>query len=283
MLIKQIKSICRTYGITPQRSKGQNFLISEEVIAEIVEAANLESSDTVLEVGPGLGILTEALIRKVKKVVSVEVDQKLFSFLVAKFAGIKNLELVNEDILKTRNLELKTQNYKIVANIPYNITSIFLRRFLSNEPKPSSMVLLIQKEVGERICALPGKMSLLSLSVQFYGQPEIVGVVDKEKFWPQPQVDSAILKISAIKSQKEIVQWLGEISEKEFWQLVKIGFSARRKQLAHNLAAGLRISGQPLKLALKKAGFDPKIRAQNLSVNDWLHLAKNLKIYLNKS
>ncbi len=115
MLIKQIKSICRTYGITPQRSKGQNFLISEEVIAEIVEAANLESSDTVLEVGPGLGILTEALIRKVKKVVSVEVDQKLFSFLVAKFAGIKNLELVNEDILKTRNLELKSRGRSSVG------------------------------------------------------------------------------------------------------------------------------------------------------------------------
>lgn len=281
-MLKQVKFICQAYGIWPQRSKGQNFLISRKVLDKIVKAADLSKNDTVLEVGPGLGILTEALIKRVKRVISVELDKKLFAFLQVKFKEVKNLELINEDILKFQVSSSKFQDYKVVANLPYNITSNFLRKFLSNEPKPSSMVLLIQKEVAERICAQLGKMSLLSVSVQLYGQPAIIQIVGRQNFWPQPEVDSAILKISAIKSQQEITQWLGQISEKEFWQIVKVGFSAKRKQLANNLAAGLKIASQEAKKILKKVNLDPQIRAQNLTPTDWLKLAKSLKNYPNK-
>jgi len=282
-MIEQIKNICRTYGIRPQRAKGQNFLISREVLKQIIEAANLKSIDTVLEVGPGLGVLTEALVKRAKRVVSVELDKNLFSFLQVKFAAAKNLKLINDDILNWQIADRKLQiaDYKIVANIPYNITSNFIRKFLSNDPKPISMTLLVQKEVAERICAPAGEMSLLSVSVQLYGKPEIVSVVGKKNFWPEPEVDSAILKISAIKTAQETAAWLGEIKEKQFWQLVKIGFSARRKKLSNNLSAGLRVDASVIKKVLNQVGLDDKIRAQNLKIDDWMRLAKTLKIYLN--
>ena len=143
------------------------------------------------------------------------------------------------------------------------------------------MVLLVQKEVANRVCAPTGKMSLLSVSVQLYGQPEIIEVVDKKNFWPEPEVDSAILKISDIKNTKEITEWLVDITEKQFWQVVKIGFSARRKKLSNNLSAGLRISAPEVKNTFEKIGLDHQIRAQNLEINDWVKLAKTLKIYLN--
>ncbi|OGY43992.1 MAG: ribosomal RNA small subunit methyltransferase A [Candidatus Buchananbacteria bacterium RIFCSPHIGHO2_02_FULL_38_8] len=282
-MIQKIKQICQAYGIRPQRSKGQNFLVSQEVLDQIIQVADLKSDDVILEVGPGFGILTEALIEKVKKVISVELDKKLFSFLQAKFSEVKNLELVNEDILKLQptSYNLQATTYKIVANIPYNITSKFLRKFLSQDHKPFEMVLLVQKEVANRVCAPTGKMSLLSVSVQLYGQPEIIEVVDKKNFWPEPEVDSAILKISDIKNTKEITEWLVDITEKQFWQVVKIGFSARRKKLSNNLSAGLRISAPEVKNTFEKIGLDHQIRAQNLEINDWVKLAKTLKIYLN--
>lgn len=280
-MIKQIKFICQTYGIWPQKSKGQNFLTNKEVLKKIIYAADLATDDIVLEVGPGLGILTEVLVRRVKKVISIELDKKLFSFLQTKFQGVRNLELINEDILKIQNSKFKIQNYRVVANLPYNITSNFLRKFLTAEIKPTDMVLLVQKEVAQRVCSLPGEMSLLAVSVQLYGQPKIIDVVRKDNFWPKPKVDSAILKISEIKSKKETEIWLDGISEKQFWQLVKIGFSAKRKQLANNLAAGLKIPVALVKTALSQTKLESKVRAQNLSLADWLALAKNLKVYLN--
>lgn len=280
-ILKQIKLICRTYDIRPQKQKGQNFLINQAVIKEIVGVANLKKTDVVLEVGPGLGILTEELVKHVKKVISVELDKKLFDFLKVKFSGAKNLELVYDDILKFQVPSFKFQVYKVVANLPYNITSHFLKKFLTTENRPTEMTLLIQKEVAERICAKPSAMSLLSVSVQLYGQPEIIEIVKKENFWPQPKIDSAILKISSIKAQKEVDKYFEGITEKFFWQIVRVGYSARRKQLQNNLASGLKISAQEIKKILKQANFDPKIRAQNLSVGDWIRLAKKVSFYLN--
>jgi len=286
--LKQIKRICQTYNIKPARQKGQNFLINQGVIEKIVNTANLQKNDFVLEVGPGLGILTEALTEKVKKVVSVELDKRLFEFLKVKFANVKNLELINADILVNQEPGIRNptqragrQEYKIVANLPYNITSHFLKKFLTAEDRPADMTLLIQKEVAERICAPPGQMSLLAVSVQLYGQPKIIQIIKKENFWPQPEVDSAILKISNIKTQKEIDQYLEGITEKFFWQIVRVGFSAKRKQLQNNLSAGLHFSGSEIKKILNQANFDPKIRAQSLSVKDWVVLAKKMKFYLN--
>lgn len=278
-LLKQVKLICQTYDIKPIRHKGQNFLIDADALEDIVSSANLDKQDTVLEVGPGLGILTEQLVKKSKKVVSVELDKKLFNFLKLKFRGMKNLELVNEDILKFNptNYSLQTTHYKLVANLPYNITSHFLKKFLTVAVKPTDMTLLVQKEVAQRICAPAGQMSLLSVSVQFYSQPKIVQIVSAQSFWPAPEVDSAILKLSSIKDQQAVDNFLGNVLEDKFWQIVRIGFSAKRKQLQNNLAVGLKIPGPEIKKILKKADLEPKIRAQNLSVADWLKLVKEIK------
>lgn len=280
-MIDKVKFICRAYNILPQKNKGQNFLVSEKVLNEIVQAADLQPQDVVLEVGPGLGILTEILVKKAKKVLSVELDKKLFSFLQDKFKSEKGLALINQDILNWHPQDYIPGNYKIVANLPYNISSSFLKKFLTAGHKPQSLVLLLQKEVAQRICAKPGEMSLLSISVQLYAKPEIINFVGKNNFWPKPEVDSAIIRISQVKNSQEMSAVFGEISEKQFWQVVRIGFSARRKQLANNLAAGLKISNIEAKKALLKANLSELIRAQNLSVNDWINLAKIVKNNLN--
>ncbi|MFA5021863.1 MAG: 16S rRNA (adenine(1518)-N(6)/adenine(1519)-N(6))-dimethyltransferase RsmA [Patescibacteria group bacterium] len=281
--LQKIKLLCQAYNIFPSRQKGQNFLVNEKVIEQTVAASDLSNNDLVLEVGPGLGILTEALVQKAKRVVSVELDKKLFSLLKGKFAGVSNLELVEGDILKIDPLthDLKPNSYKIVANLPYNITSHFLKKFLSGSNKPLVMTLLLQKEVAQRICAQPGQMSLLAISVQLYGQPQIIGLVSNNNFWPKPKIDSAILKISKIKTLDEVDNYLSGVSEKIFWQIVRIGFSAKRKQLQNNLAAGLHVPSDEIKKALKQANFDPKVRAQDLAVVDWIKLAKKLDSYLN--
>lgn len=277
-LLEQVKLICKTYDIFPQKSKGQNFLIDKDVLEDIVKTANLHKADKVLEIGPGLGVLTEELVKRADQVVSVELDKKLYDFLKVKFAGTKNLELVNKDIFRadlTSHFP-QTTAYKIVANLPYNITSSFLKKFLTAENKPEEMTLLVQKEVAERMCAQPGQMSLLGLSVQLYSQPKIVRIVKATSFWPTPKVDSALVKLSSVKNNQEIDKALKGITQERFWQIAKIGFSAKRKQLQNNLASGLQIPSDDARKILEKAKFNPKIRAQNLSVDDWIRLAKLL-------
>lgn len=293
-LLLKTKELCRLYNIKPARSRGQNFLIKEEIYDDIITAAELKSDDVVLEVGPGLGFLTAKLAERVKEVIAVELDDKLAEVLKTGLAakGVKNVDVVNSDILKmtndqfpitkqipnhksqTKNTEIEfrvagfeLRDYKIVANLPYNITSIFLRKFLEAENKPELMVLMLQKEVAERLVAKPGKMSLLAVSVQFYAKPEIMRIVPAENFWPRPEVDSAIVKIRPRPSPL-----LGK--EREFFRLVKFGFSAKRKMLKNNLAAGLKMEIKAVENKLMSAGFNPKIRAQELSVDDWLKLFK---------
>lgn len=283
LIIEQIRQIRELYGIRPQREKGQNFLINPEIIKKIIAAAEISHSDIILEVGPGLGILTEELVKKAGQVFSIELDKRLFDFLKIKFVGIKNLSLMNADIMNfdPAAYRLRPAAYKIIANPPYNITSHFLKKFLTAGNRPEEMTLLLQKEVAQRICAKPGGMSLLSLSVQLYGWPRLVENVSRKNFWPAPAVDSAILKIAAIRNQKAVDNFLGGISEKNFWQIARIGFSAKRKQLQNNLAAGLRLANSEVKKLLNQANFDEKIRAQDLSAADWLTLAKKLFFYLN--
>jgi len=296
-LLKTTKQLCQLYDIKPARSRGQNFLIKEEVYEKIIEAADLKKDDIVLEVGPGLGFLTTRLAKIVKKVVAVELDDKLAEVLrtglmaqgiypvksgdagilpsAKLFDRVKNVEVVNSDILKIPPLNLplvkgespQGRGFKIVANLPYNITSIFLRKFLSAENKPAMMVLMLQKEVAERIIARPPKMSLLAVSVQFYSRSEIIDIVPANCFWPKPEVDSAIIKLIVETRGRASVQ-----NEKEFFKLVKIGFSAKRKMLKNNLAAGFHITPEEAEKKVKKAGFNPKIRAQELSVEDWAKL-----------
>lgn len=278
-LFEQTKEFCRSYGIKPARSKGQNFLIREEIYDQLAAAADLQPDDTVLEVGPGLGFLTAKLAAKAGRVIAVELDDKLAVLAKERLAaeGISNVEIVNEDILKISkpqypiskqitNPNIQFPNkYKIVANLPYNITSIFLRKFLENENKPELLALMLQKEVAERITAKAGEMSLLSVSVQFYADAEIVAMVPKNSFWPEPEVDSAIVKIIPHTSRL-----LGK--ERELFQMVKFGFSAKRKMLKNNLAGGFKINQAEVEDKIIKAGFNGKIRAQELSVDDWLKL-----------
>lgn len=281
-LLNQTKELCKTYNIHPARSKGQNFLIKEEIYDKIVAAAELKSDDVVLEVGPGLGFLTAKLAARVKKVIAVELDDKLAGILRTGLTAqnIKNVEVVNESIINYQPClpagRLSIINYKIVANLPYNITSIFLRKFLSVEHKPSLMVLMLQKEVAERICAVAGKMSLLAVSVQFYAKPEIIQVVSKNNFWPAPEVDSAIIQLTIhnppATARHERAGSQLTINEKDFFRLVKIGFSARRKMLKNNLANGYHISHEKAEKWIKKAGFNEKARAQELSVADWIKI-----------
>jgi len=268
-LLKQTEQLCKKYNIKPMRTRGQNFLISEDIYEKIIKTADLNKNDTVLEVGPGLGFLTERLAQKAKKVIAVELDDKLAQVLKIRLKklDIKNVEIINKNILDINFLDYHLGEYKVVANLPYNITSIFLRKFLSSKIKPSSFVLMLQKEVVERIVASPPKMSLLAISVQFYAEPKIISLVPKNNFWPQPEIDSAIIKLSIINNSSSI-------NENNFFRLVKIGFSARRKMLKNNLASGLKISQKQIEEKLKNAGFPSKIRAQELSVNDWVKLLK---------
>ena len=253
--------------IRPNKFLGQNFLKSAKIAEEIVEVAEIKPEDIVLEVGPGRGVLTELLIKKAKKVIAIEKDERLVEFLREKFAGeIKNgqLEIACGDILEFNhvNYPLKTGSYKIVANIPYYITSRFLRNFLSSDKYPYLMILMVQKEVAERIRAKDGKESLLSISVKAYGQPKIIRKVPAGYFSPAPKVDSAVIKIVAISKS-----FFKSITEKSFFELAKKGFSQKRKMLINNLGLGngiFEVCGVPL-----------KARAENLSLENWKCLVKN--------
>jgi len=260
----KIKELCEEFGIRPTKSKGQNFLIDKNILDKIIVSADLKKSDTVLEVGPGFGVLTEELLGRVQKVFAIELDKKLFDYLSEKFYCVGNLEIINQDILKLEIRNLKLKKYKVIANLPYQITSAVIRKFLENKIKPKLLVLMVQKEVAERICARPGDMSLLAISVQFYGKPEIVSRVSKNCFWPVPKVDSAILRITPIKREKN--------DEEKFFCIVRAGFAHPRKQLRRNLADGLNISVGQIDKSLEFAKLNPKIRAEELGVEDWIIL-----------
>jgi 16S rRNA (adenine1518-N6/adenine1519-N6)-dimethyltransferase len=268
-LLEFTKKQCQKNNINPARSKGQNFLISEKVYDKIIESAELKKNDIILEVGPGLGFLTRKLAKIADKVIAVELDDKLAKILHTSLVseGIKNVKVLNEDVLKFQisDLRFKNEKFKIVANLPYNITSYFLRNFLSAEIKPELMVLMLQKEVAQRIVAKPGEMSKLSVSVQYYSRPLIVEIVKPNDFWPRPEVESAIVKFELIRS-------LPELNEKSFFRLVRIGFSSKRKMLKNNLAAGLHFSQDKIKKLLIESNIKELARAQDLSLDNWLEL-----------
>jgi len=271
-LSSQTRAICKLLDIKPARSKGQNFLINEKIYDEIIRVADLRPDDTVLEVGPGLGFLTAKLAQRVKQVIAVELDDKLADYLQVAVGSqdINNIEVINADILKFNWAEhwrsaagASDGRYKIVANLPYNITSIFLRLFLSHAPRPELLVLMLQREVAERICAAPPDMSILAVSVQYYAEPAIVRTVKAGNFWPEPEVDSAVVKIKARPRDYDLA------ADKKFFQLVRVGFSAKRKMLKNNLAGGLEIEPAIVDKAFRQAGLSAKVRAEALSLEDW--------------
>lgn len=273
-LTKEIKEICKLLEIVPSRSKGQNFLVNEKIYDGIVKAADLKNSDSVLEIGPGLGFLTMKLAATAKKVLAVELDDALAHYLQMGIdaANIDNIEIINEDILKFNLDSYITDkfkaNYKVVANLPYNITSIFLRQIFSLDNKPELMVLMLQKEVAERINAVPGEMSILAVSVQYYADIEIIREVKAANFWPAPKVDSAII-LFKLKPKNYLGHDYKLAEDKKFFRLIKFGFSAKRKMLKNNLAGGLKIEPNQSEKILLKHNLNPKIRAEDLSLDDW--------------
>ncbi|MDD3711536.1 MAG: 16S rRNA (adenine(1518)-N(6)/adenine(1519)-N(6))-dimethyltransferase RsmA [Patescibacteria group bacterium] len=276
-IIKQTLDLCKMYDIQPQKSKGQNFLISEDVYDKIISYADLKPEDTVLEVGPGLGFLTFKLAQKVKKVLAVELDSKIVEVLQILIQGSKNknIKIFNKDILTAKGDNFsKISPYKIVSNLPYNITSIFLRKFLSLSHKPELIVLMLQKEVVSRIIARPPKMSLLSLSVQFYAEVELMLDVPRDNFYPSPEVDSAIIKIIPNKKLLDSYQ-----EEKKFFKLLRVAFSAKRKMLKNNLEIGLKIDEEIIKKVFKELDLDLKVRAEQISLEEWLKIYGLFKNY----
>lgn len=248
-----------------RRLLGQYFLRDQKILKKIIQTADLSEKDTVLEIGPGHGELTFELAKKAGLVLAAEKDKRLAKQLKAKAAKFKNIKIIEGDILKlTNRLTNQLKNYKIVANIPYYLTSRLIKNSLEAKNPPKLMVLMLQKEVAQRICARPPKMSILAVSVQVYAEPKIIQYVSKRAFWPQPKVNSAIVKIIPRSSAL-----LSASIRFYFFKLVKAGFSSPRKQLVNNLSTKFKIPRQKVAKKLKKCGLDPRQRAQTLSVENW--------------
>ncbi|HSL43659.1 MAG TPA: 16S rRNA (adenine(1518)-N(6)/adenine(1519)-N(6))-dimethyltransferase RsmA [Anaerolineales bacterium] len=265
-------ALLKRYDLRAHKGLGQNFLQDPLALDRIVSAAEIRPMDTVLEIGPGLGSLTRYLAVSAKEIVAVELDENLLPPLKAVLAPHQNVRLVHGDILDLSPGDLALQdNYLVVANIPYYITSAVIRHLLENQPKPRRVVLTIQKEVAQRICAQPGDMSLLALSVQVYGKPRIATHIAAEAFFPAPKVDSAVLVID-IYSSPLIKQDLLDT----FFKLIKAGFSQKRKTLRNSLSSGLHISPADAAELLTRSNIDPQRRAETLSIEEWERLAEKL-------
>jgi 16S rRNA (adenine1518-N6/adenine1519-N6)-dimethyltransferase len=269
-LRKDVKNQLKDHLASPQKKFGQNFLVDKGIISKILGAAGIKSSDTVIEVGPGTGILTRELVLAAGKVIAVEKDEKMVEVLKSEFASAKNLEVIEGDVRKTIFERLKDTDYKVVSNIPFYLTSYLIRNFLEAKNHPKEMVLVIQKEVAQRICAKVPDMSLLSVSVQFYAKPEIISYIPKKCFWPVPKVDGAIIKMSCIRKP--------DLDIKLFFWIVKAGFSQPRKQILNNLANGLKLDKEKIKSWLAENKIKPEQRAETLNIEQWINLSKNFKI-----
>jgi len=266
-----IKYLKENY-LLPKKGMGQNFLVDESALNKIVDAADIQLTDTVLEIGPGLGVLTDRLIEKADKVIAVEKDDRLSILLTSKYQiSIEKqndkIQIINADILDTDSNKLMPSSYKLIANIPYYITGRIFKKFLEAQNKPEIIVMLVQKEVAERIVAKVGKMSVLAVSVQCHGEPEIVDIIKADSFFPSPNVDSAILKVRV-----EERKW--QVDEKDFMRCVKHGFASKRKTLINNLSAGYQLEKNKIEDIIVSVGLNKNVRAQELSLDDWEKISK---------
>jgi 16S rRNA (adenine1518-N6/adenine1519-N6)-dimethyltransferase len=260
--------------IRAKKSLGQHFLNSKKALDQIVQASGLSKNDIVLEIGPGTGILTKEILSSGAKVIAIEKDIRAFDLIKQNFKNeIKSnqLQIINKDILEMdmNSIGLQNSKYVIVANIPYYITGAILEKFLEYEPRPQKMVLLVQKEVAERIITRDGKESILSISVKAFGNPKIIDTVPRGAFVPPPNVDSAILLIDEISDTKFSTQG---INIKHFFKIVKAGFAHKRKYLIRNIESV--IPNQTITEIWSKNNIDPKIRPENVNISTWLNIAK---------
>ena len=251
----------------PKKSLGQHWLKEPEILADIAEAAELTGDDVVLEIGPGLGTLTSRLLARANSVTAVEFDTDLARKLPGQFPG-KKLTVVNQDILQF-DLNQLPKNYKVVANVPYYITSKIVEKLMTAENKPSVAVLLVQKEVAERIAAEAGNMSILSVSVQIFAEAELDIEVPRQFFTPPPKVDSQVVVLRTRNNPLITPE-----DQRDFFRIVKAGFSAKRKKLRSSLSGGLGIDKSAVEELLKNAGISPDARAEDLAIEDWKRLLK---------
>lgn len=282
-IIMNVHEILRRFNLRPRKGLGQNFLVDEVHLARIVAAAELSPEDIVLEIGPGLGTLTTRLAREAGRVIAVELDERMLPILQEVLAEHENVRVIHGDILALDPAELIEQetaftpsasepmSYKVVANLPYYIASAAIRHLLEARVPPSLIVLTVQKEVAQRMAALPPRMSILAVSVQFYAEVEIVDRIPAGAFYPAPKVDSAVVRLRRRPQPAVSVE-----NVKGFFRVVRAGFSQRRKQLRNALAAGLGRPAREVTAALEAAGIDPRRRAETLTLEEWGRLAEAL-------
>jgi 16S rRNA (adenine1518-N6/adenine1519-N6)-dimethyltransferase len=269
-------TILREHGLRADKSLGQNFLQDPSYLELIVHAAEIQPDDIVLEIGPGLGALTRYLALSARTVICVELDHELIPVLNTVLAPYANTTVIEGDILQVSPSALmQTQDYLVVANVPYYITSSIFRHLLGAKPRPRRMVLTVQKEVAERICAKPGDMSLLALSIQVYGQPRIMNIIPAQAFFPAPKVDSAVIRVDMNPEPLIPAPILDN-----FFRIAKAGFSQKRKTLRNSLSAGLRMSPVEAGKLLEKSGIDPIRRAETLSISEWSILTSQYVIQI---
>ncbi len=279
-LLDQTRQLLRRFDLRARKGLGQHFLIDEEVLKLVSSSAELTPADAVIEVGPGLGVLTRELAIQAGWVFAIELDKKLAAILRQTLGSFDNVTIINEDVLRIDPAALlaehraklppavdSSRSYKVVANLPYYITSPVLRHFLEASVKPQTMVVMVQKEVAEAIAASPGRMSLLSVGVQLYGKPGIISRVPARCFYPAPEVDSAILRVDVYREPPVAVN-----DEKSFFKLVRAGFSAPRKQIANSLAQGLGLPKAEVLPLLERSEIVPRRRAETLTLAEWARL-----------
>ncbi|MFN8375873.1 MAG: 16S rRNA (adenine(1518)-N(6)/adenine(1519)-N(6))-dimethyltransferase RsmA [Anaerolineae bacterium] len=264
------KILTEHYEVPPKKSLGQNFLHDPNALEKIVNLADLMPDDTVLEIGPGTGALTEVLARRVRHVISVEIDERLQPLLEDRLGIFDNVYVVYADILQTDVLKLVgPKPFVVVANLPYYITSKILAHLLENYRRPRRLVLTVQQEVAERLIAKPDDMSLLSVSVQVFGKARIAMKLNPAVFWPRPDVDSAVVVIDTYDKPPVDVP-----SMEAFFKVVKAGFSQKRKQLKNSVGSALGMSHEEAGALLEQAGIDPRRRAETLTLEEWAALTR---------
>jgi len=283
-----VKSTLDSHGLRPQKRFGQHFLTDPRILASIADAAEVTSTDTILEIGPGLGHLTQVLARRAGQVIAVEVDRELAARLQTEFANSQNVRIIQGNFLDAAPIEWVSRHgnkiagagefpapvsipFKVVANLPYYITSAILRHLLEAEQKPQSIVVMVQREVAQRIVARPPEMNLLAVSVQFFAQPRIVRTIAAGAFYPPPKVDSAVVRMNVL------TQPLLNVAEaSRFFEIVHAGFGEKRKQLRNSLAHGLSRAPDSIVAALTRAHLQSTRRAETLTLDEWLACYREL-------
>jgi 16S rRNA (adenine1518-N6/adenine1519-N6)-dimethyltransferase len=272
--IQVLRHLLQAHHMRPNKSFGQNFLVDRAILQKIIEAAELEQDDQVLEVGAGTGVLTRELAREVRRVVAVELEQDMLTLLEKTAGGHPNVEIIARNLLYLDPQEVFGQDrYKLVANLPYYITAPTFRHFLESANPPRLLVVMVQYEVAQRITAKPGDLSLLAVSIQFYGQPRIIARVPARAFYPAPKVDSAIVRVD-LHAQTP----LGPEERDGFFRVVQAGFSERRKQIHNSLTHGLHHKNEEIRAWLDAAGIEANRRAETLSIEEWLRLWHEAKL-----